>query len=134
MIIEKLSELPELDLTEYARTDWAKLLRICAEHKIPPTALFTLGDVWLLSDRVPTLVVGVAPGSLVGNYPELWVLACRNLRAKHLRELRELFHSIRAEYPALRVSVENSRGLCRFAEFFGFQPRRQTADYIIYEG
>jgi len=135
----EVDSIPSMDLLPYSAAELGEL---------PVSVLDLMAKVssamWTVSDGDELiLTAGVVQPSLIGTYPELWLLIGNGLR-KHLRsklhELQDLTRQLLELYPTIRVRVELSftQGH-RFARILGFKPVAQsvhqvgTRTYVWYE-
>ena len=114
-----LDALP-LGLSEYAAREFDRW------KDILPTMVSRSAGVWQLRSDTGKLVMllGVYAPSLIGNKPEVWLLAGEGLEEVYPKRLRKLFPLLVQMFPLMQVNVEETfeEGL-RFAKFFGFTER-----------
>lgn len=67
----------------------------------------------------PLMMIGVVPHTLLSRSFYVWVEVTRDLRLRHVRELRKLWKEYIPEDALLNAYIRGEKQ-CRFAEFFGF--------------
>lgn len=88
-------------------------------------------DIYVVKDGdVPLFCLGILKSTLISK-PYIWIIPCKALSSKYLRELKRVFETLAPEN--LWAIFLPSPKTIAFAKFFGFHTTRQIGDFLIME-